>query len=66
MELATLMTSSINGPPDYRLSTETGVSTLDPVGLVSMITANPAAHGLGNVTNACDPAINECVSRLPL
>ena len=58
--LATLMTSSMNAALDYRLSTETGVTTFDLFGLVSSIAANPGAFGLSNATNACGAAVNAC------
>ena len=60
VNLATLMTSSMNSALDYRLSTETGVTTFDLFGLVSMIAANPAAYGLDNATNACGAVSNNC------
>jgi outer membrane lipase/esterase len=58
--LATLMTASMNSALDYRLSTETGVTTFDLFGMVSSIAANPGAYGLDNVTNACGALVNNC------
>jgi len=60
VNLATLMTSSMNAALDYRLSTEAGVQTFDLFGMVGQIAANPGAYGLNNVTNACGAAINNC------
>ncbi len=51
--LAGLLVQNMNAALDYRLSFETGVTTFDVFGLVSLVAANPAAYGLSNVTNAC-------------
>lgn len=51
--LASLLVQNMNTALDYRLSTESGVIAFDVFGLVGQIRANPAAYGLGNVTDAC-------------
>lgn len=51
--LGTLLALNLNSALDYRLSTETGVTTFDVFGLVGQVVANPALYGLSNATNAC-------------
>lgn len=55
-----LLSSTMNSALAYRLGTEVGVTTFDVFGLVSAAVANPAAYGLGNVSDACGAAINNC------
>jgi outer membrane lipase/esterase len=51
--LGTLLASNMNEALDYRLASETGVTTFDIFSFTNLVAANPAAYGLSNVVNAC-------------
>ncbi len=51
--LGSLLAFNMNEALDFRLSTETGVTTFDIFGFTNMVAADPGAFGFSNVGNAC-------------
>ena len=62
--LASSVATAFNGALALRLAGEAGVTPFDVYGLVDSVSANPAAYGLTNVTDACGALINACSSSL--
>ena len=56
--LAGVVAQAMNGALNARLSIETGVTLFDLYGIQSAISANPAAYGLSNVSDACGAVAN--------
>jgi outer membrane lipase/esterase len=58
--LGTLIAASMNAALGEQLATDVDVSIFDIFGLGTLITANPGAFGLSNVTDACGAPSNGC------